>query len=487
LISTDRAALTSARFAQPAANHYSTLRIATGYYEADAERVIDEKPFDGSAGSANRPGSRRSRMAGDEGIGMILVLGYAMIITILIAVSVGVVNSTTRSGASHVQYGQAVDSAEAGVDQTLARVTKNANYSPAGSIIPAQWLNGFPDATTERAWVLATANSVLASNPALLQQTAQGEFLALRPVNVQRIYSIGWQPSRANPKRVRVLRNDYIFSGYTPTDAILATGNVSLGGSFSLASNAGTALPPSVHTEGLLTKCSASVSVPDGTVFGSVGGSGGCGTPETSQTVPQVDPRALYTADSGTYASQWYDLCPDGTARQPSSAPCLGTPVGGTRGWSWSSSSSTWSTSGPQSGIYYVYQANADLTAAGTPQVTVITEANNNLSCPRVNGDIHVKQTQLIPALPFVSLFSGGSVNLDSQAAVGDANHPGLVATQGHLTMTTSSSPGIVGAVVTNNLCNTADTFQGSQITFDANMNIRLPGLIRSTAQTELN
>ena len=418
---------------------------------------------------------------------MILVLGYAMVITVLIAVSVGVVNSVTRTGTGHVQYGQAVDSAEAGIDQTLARVSKNANYSPAGSSIPAQWVNGFPDPATERAWVMSTANTVLAANPALLQQTAQGEFLALRPVNVQRVYSIGWQPSRADARRVRVLRNDYIFSGYSPSDGILATGNVSLSGSFSLAANAGTDLPPNVHTEGVLTKCSASVTVPAGTVFGSVGGSGGCGTAESSQTVPQIDPRSLYLTDSTTYASQWYDLCPDGTARQPSTAPCLGTPVGGTRGWVWSPYTSTWSTSGPQSGIYYVYQANADLTQAGTPQVTVISEATNNLNCPRTNGDIHVKQTRVLPAIPFLSLFAGGSINLDSQSGVGDTTHPGLVATQGHLDMSTSSAPGIVGAVVTNNLCGSADTFQGSQITFDANMDIRLPGIIRSISQTELN
>jgi hypothetical protein len=458
--------------------HYSRLRIATGYYNADTRRVIDEQSPARGAGSST---------TGDEGLGMIVVIGYAMIISILIAVSVGVVNSTTRSSTSHIQFGQAVDSAEAGIDQTLARVSMNANYSPAGSVVPTQWVNGFPDAATERAWVLARADTVLASNPGLLQKTAQGEFLALRPVNVQTIYSIGWEPSRANAKRIRVLRNDYIFSGYNPTDAILATGNVSLGGSFSLASNAGTALPPNVHAEGLLSKCSASVTVPSGTTLGSVGGSGGCGTPATSETVPQIDPRALYTTDSGTYASQWYDLCPDGTARQPSTAPCLGTPIGDTRGWIWSPYTRTWSTSGPQTGIYYVYQANADLTSAGTPQVSVITEATNNLGCPRSNGDIHIKQTQMIPALPFVSLFSGGSVNLDTQAAVGDTSHPGLVATQGHLDMSTSSAPGIVGAVVTNNLCGTSDTFQGSQITFDANMDIRLPGNIRSIAQTELN
>jgi hypothetical protein len=416
---------------------------------------------------------------------MILVVGYAVVISLVIAVSFAIVSSVTKSGNSHIQYGEAVDSAEAGVDQTLARLSKNANYSPAGSSVPAQWVDGFPDSHTERAWVLATANTVLAANPSLLQKTAQGEFLALRPINVHTVYSVGWEPSRAAAKRVRVLRNDYTFSGYAPTNAILANGNVSLSGSFSLADNAGTAIPPSVHTEGVLLKCSASVTVPDGTSLASVGG-GGCGDSDTSQSVPQMNPRDIYTAYSGTYASSWYDLCPDGTVRQPSSAPCSGTQLASTRGWSYNPYIRTWTSSGPQTGIYYAYQSNVDLTGSGTPQVTVISEATNNLGCPKNDGDIHIKQTQMIPAMPFVSLIAGGSVSIDTQAAVGDTAHPGLVAAQENIVMSTSSAPGIVGAVVANNLCGGTNSFQGSTITFDANMNIRLPGVIRSTAQTEL-
>jgi hypothetical protein len=429
---------------------------------------------------------RRLTLGSDDGFGMILVVGYAVIISLVVTVSVATVNSLLRSGNGHVQYGQAVDSAEAGIDQTLARLSKNANYSPAGSSVPAQWANGFPDSRTERAWVLATANTVLSTNPSLLQKTAQGEFLALRPINVHTIYSIGWEPSRIAAKRVRVLRNDYNFSGYTPTNAILANGNVSLSGSFSLADNAGTAIPPSVHTEGVLLKCSASVTVPNGTSLASVGG-GGCGDSDTSQSVPQMNPRDLYTAYSGSYASSWYDLCPDGTVRQPSTAPCTGTQLASTRGWSWSIYTRTWTSPGPQTGIYYAYQGNVDLTASGTPQVTVISEASNNNACPKSDGDIHIKQTQMIPAMPFVSLIAGGSVSIDTQGAVGDVAHPGLVASQENIVMSTSSAPGIVGAVVANNLCGGTNSFQGSTITFDANMDIRLPGVIRSTAQSELN
>src|SRR3978361_1764896 len=100
---------------------------------------------------------RFARVAsGDEGIGLILVLGYAVVITLVITVSFATVNSITRSGTSHVQYGQAGDTAEAGVAQALARVQYSSPYN-SGVAIPAQWTDGFPDSATERAWVLNTA------------------------------------------------------------------------------------------------------------------------------------------------------------------------------------------------------------------------------------------------------------------------------------------------------------------------------------------
>jgi hypothetical protein len=434
-------------------------------------------------------------VGGDAGLGMILVIGYAVVIGIIITVSVATVGSVLKSGNGHIQYGQAVDSAEAGVDQTLARLSKNANYAtadcrtplnPTGCMLPAQWTAGFPDRATERTWVLNAVNSAVNATPSLLQKSTQGEFVAIRPSNSQIVYSVGWEPTRANPSRMRVLRNDYLFSGYSPTNAILTKGNVAIGGSFTLASNAGTSLPPSVHSEGQISSCSSSLTKPDGTTIGGVGG--GCGGTESSQTVPKIDPRGMYDQLSGTYASQWYDLCPaDASVRVPSSAPCAGAIVGSSRGWSYNSGTHTWSASNPQSGIYYAYQSNIDLTAAGeTFDVTLITESTNNLGCPKSFGDVHIKQTQLTPAMPFVSIFAGGSVTMDTQSAAGAINHPGLVGTQESLTMATSSAPGIWGAAVANNVCGGTNSFQGSTITFDANMTIRSADVIRSSQQTEL-
>jgi hypothetical protein len=434
--------------------------------------------------------SRCARVAsGDEGIGLILVLGYAIVITLVITVSFATVNTITRSGTSHVQYGQAGDSAEAGVDQTLARVQYSSTYN-SGVAVPAQWTDGFPDSATERSWVLNTAApAVIAANASAVQKTAQGEYLAIRPSNAQSVYSIGWEPSRVNAKRVRVLRNDYLFTGYNPTDAILTAGDIAISGSFTLSQNTGTVATPNVHTEGTITKCSASLTKPAGTKIGGV--TGGCGTTDTSMTVPVVDPRALYTSKSASYSSQWYDLCPDGKGHSPSTTPCTGAVLGSSPFRGWSYSSGTWSANTVSDGIYYVYQGNAELTktdrvGGGSPKITVITESTNNLSCGKTNGNIHLKQSSIVPAMPFVTLFSGGNATLDAQSTAGDVSDPGLVAAQENLDFQTSSANGVVGAVIGNNRCGGANNFQGTEVRFDASMTLPFPDTIRSSLQTEL-
>src|SRR4051794_10473683 len=154
-----------------------------------------------SSGRGGLVARLRRAAAGDEGIGLVLVLGYAVIITLVITVSFATVSSVTKTGNSHVQYGEAVDSAEAGVDQSLARLQYNNSYN-SGVSVPAQWVNGFPNGATERSWVLTQAvPAVIAASPSAVQKTPQGEYLAIRPSNEQSIYSIGWEPSRAAAKR----------------------------------------------------------------------------------------------------------------------------------------------------------------------------------------------------------------------------------------------------------------------------------------------
>src|SRR3954453_22766603 len=98
--------------------------------------------------SATLLGRVRDTAKGEDGIGLILVLGYSLVITLLITVSVASVMSTTKSGTAHVQYGQAGDSAEAGVDQVLAKLSKDKTYS-SGVPVPTYWADGFPSSSVE--------------------------------------------------------------------------------------------------------------------------------------------------------------------------------------------------------------------------------------------------------------------------------------------------------------------------------------------------
>jgi hypothetical protein len=150
-----------------------------------------------------------------------------------------------------------------------------------------------------------------------------------------------------------------------------------------------------------------------------------------------------------------------------------------------------WSSSAPQPGVYYAYRDNVDVTSVSgstipTSTLTIFTEATRPGPCPMGDGTVHLIRNKIIPAIPYISIYAGGTVTLDSQHSVGDVNAPGLVATQENLSFNTSSAPGVVGAAIANNLCGGTNLFQGAQIAFDANMSIRGTATIKSTSQTEL-
>jgi Tfp pilus assembly protein PilX len=428
--------------------------------------------------------------AGDDGVGLILVLGYAVVITLVITVSFATVSSTTRSGNSHVQYGQAVDAAEAGVDQALARLQYNNAYSTAGADVPPAWVDGFPSSATERTWALQTANTLLGPSSTGLQKTAQGEYFAMRPSNVHTVYSIGWEPSRAKAVRVRVLRNDYLFGSYQPDFAILARGSVDISGSFSVAT-IDSSEPPDVHSEGTVN-CNASFKPPNGTKINGVTG-GTCGSVGSSVTVPDPNPRYVYNSQSARYSSQWFDLCPDGTMHSPGPIPCTGTLLSGTRNWAKTLVNGvvTWKTSVPQAGIYYIYGGDAAVDAGphDSATVSVLAEPSNGTSCPAQGGSISVRQLAILPAYPNLGLLAGGDASLSTESSVGDDAHPATVTARGKIDFNTSSAVGVTGAVIAGNVCpgSGPNTFQGSSVRFVPGMALPLQDVVRSTLQTELN
>jgi hypothetical protein len=214
-----------------------------------------------------------------------------------------------------------------------------------------------------------------------------------------------------------------------------------------------------------------------------------------SRAIPTVDPRALYAAYSAANTGTWYDLCPDGRARRPSpnGIPCQGALT--TTPANWSLVGADWQQlgSGGPSGVYYIYGGNALVnTATATVTQTIITEATQsaspwvsaNLACPKgSNGNITVTKTTVRAFLPGTVLLSGNGVDITTQGAT----FGGLVAAQGAVTMSSSSSPGISGYVIARNLCSgDVNLFQGSTISYDPSSGYLIPAPPRITAEAEL-
>ena len=281
------------------------------------------------SGKSSRKLMRRRRIVDrlahprdESGFGMITVLGYSIVITIFLGVAVTLVLSVLKSGNGHVKYGQTFDAAEAGLDQSLSRLQKDQNWNTGvADTVPATWVYGFPDQETEKHWALDRVNADLAAG-GQVTQTPEGQFFVVKPPNTHTVYSMGWVPDRAHAQRTRLVKSEYLFSTYNPTNAIITSGNIDISGSFTLSQVPGTTGLPNVHTEGTVG-CNASLNVPPGTRVGSVLANSCGGVRDPSQIVPTVDPRFIYTSQSDNYAHDWYDLCPDGAAYKPSTAgPC---------------------------------------------------------------------------------------------------------------------------------------------------------------------
>jgi hypothetical protein len=108
--------------------------------------------------------------------------------------------------------------------------------------------------------------------------------------------------------------------------------------------------------------------------------------------VPEIVARDFYNRQNATLqgGAEWWDLCPDGTVREPSASggPCDPSIVpewesGGKKtnflGWTWNAAQRLWSSSNLESGAFYVYRADASIngTAGATTQnVSVFIEGD---------------------------------------------------------------------------------------------------------------
>lgn len=450
---------------------------------------------------------------GEEGFGLIVVIGMAAAVTLLIVAGTGMGIATLQSSRSHQQFEGAMAVAEAGVDQTLSDI--NAAYNAMTS---TTFVTGGSCALTaptpfasdegERAW----ASSALEALPdECLVTTPTGQYVAVRPTGAQAVYSMGWTPSRdAAKNKKRLVKAEYLFAPYKPSNAILTSGDLDFSGSLLVdATNSG--VPANVHTNADITGYNNSLNVAgaissSGTLPGPcpTNVTGGCTDEAALQSVPTIKARNVYTRLTASNADGWYDLCPDGIVRAASTSvppvPCTGSALGssGFNGWQFTAGSGAtppvWTlprtAGGPYPGTYYVFEGDAKIGDGGnsstTWPITVIAEAAETGgtadTCGTLGGNIDWKLFNLTPKLPGMQLLADARLSGSANASAGS----GLFLA-GHTVELKSSSGQITGAVVASNECAAAGTnsVQGYEVHYDGTFESPLSDLIRTSLWLE--
>lgn len=472
-------------------------------------------------------------MQDDHGFAMILVVGLGAVLMLLSVVVVAVVRNSLSSASGHARFESALDVAETGLDDTLAKVQKDPLYSNC----VCSELYTFSNELSERANAGTRLRSLAASGTGLETVTG-GQYIAIRPgpprtqcpgsegCNADRVYAMSWAPSyaawiaHAPNSKSRLLKNEYIFGPYAPGQAILTQGNLNLSGSVLV--NAATGTSAGVHTNGTLTSSSASLTVTgDLTSSGAynvngnatVGSGSGGATP--LQDVPVPDPNYLYgtlqesfggtvNVVTGNYTGAWYDLCDDGKARardNTNSTPCTGTVLatasGSTRfrGWNFAASGSgppTWTmneSSKPYDGIYYVYGADAVIngkTRNGDPawHASVLAEPKlGSTACSKTGGNIEWKLTDIANYIPGIVLLAGADLTDAANNSAGN----GLFGAADQVYMHTSSAD-VTGYIIAGDQCpdsSKPSEIQGITLHFDSSAESPIKSLIRTTLWLE--
>ena len=312
---------------------------------------------------------RTAAVKGDEGVGLLLVIGTTTVVTMLMIVLTTMATRALTSSSSHVSFEGAIAAAESGIDEGLARsqmtydkfgtdsysfpsstescatyttINWNSSAAPDGTAAPGSFASDAAGLAVERKWAkswlqaLGTDSSCRFTGP-------KGVFTFFKPVGHQAVYGMGWAPSYSaatnSASKMRYLKAEYLFTPYAPSNAILTQGTLDLSSSTTV-----TTAPPnstslaSVHTNGDLTN-----SQGNPTVYGPVsqsgsgglvsdpkfyGNTGGTVTSSAVQGVPFVSALEVWGrnhANNQTLATTWYDLCSDGSVRTPTtttSAPC---------------------------------------------------------------------------------------------------------------------------------------------------------------------
>lgn len=295
---------------------------------------------------------------------MVAAIAIGGITAILTLAVVAATTAAMRRSLADKQREQALQLAEAGVNQGIDWLNNDGKATATN-----------PPSPLSKAWVVSSA----ASLPVF--EGREGQFSFLIPANGLAVYGVGYVPSRANAAATRVIE--------LKVQRIVSTGNAGLisGGQTTMTGDALIANGADVYTNGnFVLDGSAIVSgsaSSGGTI--TVTGSAAIQGPKTSGTEVlslSLDPLAYR-------AKTQYDLCPDGTVRNTAGSPCLGTilGIGGGLGWDWKNGA--WERKpGDSAGTglgFYGYQVNAEIKGNWTG---FLVTSPLTVGGVRLNGDI---------------------------------------------------------------------------------------------------
>lgn len=151
--------------------------------------------------------------------------------------------------------------------------------------------------------------------------------------------------------------------------------------------------------------------------------------------VPDISARGYY-GRSADYEGNWFDLCPNGKIREPDPgmSPCEGSVVTTVpnndtdRGWDWDGSD-TWTLKGGDAyteGVYYVYQASAEINTEGNSSAvgTVLVEADE--SDRDGTGHIETQGNSTMSAfMSDIMLIADGNIKFRGTSGTGTDVPPG--------------------------------------------------------------
>ncbi len=457
---------------------------------------------------------------GERGAGLVIVLAIGAALLAMGALAVSLFQSSSTGATRHVRGEQALHAAEQGIDQAIGRLQDSAALSYNTSTPSA--LNGnvqLPDPPAsvdtpaeEQAWLAANfgpSANTSGYGSGWLQTAPDGQFVSIRPASRKTIYSVSWIPTRANPKRVRVIKAEYLPANFNPIHAIQVGGSLELAGNSAVAGIAG-----SVHANGDISTTGNSVNVsktvstsgtfnPDPPNFQSVGGTEKA-APKIS--IPKIDPLKYWQDNHGLtqYSSAWLDFCTDGKVYSTvgATAPCTGPYVADEpyQGWDYNSSTNTWSynSAGTFPGVFYINQANVKITgspgSAGSPwRATIIASAGSTSgSCGHTYGEIDVSGSPVVSsygAIYGLTMMAGTDLIIGGTT---QAVFSGLYAA--HEQVLVNGNGTLDGSIVAQDHCDTPGTTVSSSkvtgsmsITYNKDVTASVGTVVRTTLWQELS